>query len=91
MAGELKSTKRISLRSSCLPVNDPFPFMPYSSLSPPQGPALYFYNDASFTPQDFQNIARIGQASKLDKVVSTGRFGLGFNATYHCTDLPVRA
>jgi sacsin len=21
-------------------------------------------------------------------VVSTGRFGLGFNATYHCTDLP---
>jgi len=65
--------------------------MPYSSLSPPQGPALYFYNDASFTPQDFQNIARIGQASKLDKVVSTGRFGLGFNATYHCTDLPVRA
>lgn len=47
-----------------------------------QGPALYFYNDAVFSHQDFMNIARIGQASKLDKVVSTGRFGLGFNATY---------
>lgn len=47
-----------------------------------QGPALYFYNDAQFSQQDFQNIARIGQASKLDKVLSTGRFGLGFNATY---------
>lgn len=24
----------------------------------------------------------------VTQVVSTGRFGLGFNATYHCTDLP---
>ena len=53
-----------------------------------QGPALYFYNDAIFSPQDFQNIARIGQASKLDKQNSTGRFGLGVNAVYHSTDLP---
>ena len=57
-------------------------------MAPWQGPALYLFNDGVFSPQDFQNIARIGQASKLDKVVSTGRFGLGFNATYHCTDLP---
>lgn len=53
-----------------------------SKMAPWQGPALYLYNDAQFSQQDFQNIARIGQASKLDKVLSTGRFGLGFNATY---------
>ena len=28
------------------------------------------------------------QASKLDKLVATGRFGLGFNSVYHFTDLP---
>lgn len=28
------------------------------------------------------------QASKLDKLAATGRFGLGFNAVYHFTDLP---
>lgn len=53
-----------------------------SKMAPWQGPALYFYNDAQFSAADFSNIARIGQASKLDKVLSTGRFGLGFNATY---------
>lgn len=33
-----------------------------------QGPALYLFNDATFSKEDFANIARIGQASKLDKV-----------------------
>lgn len=31
---------------------------------------------------------RLGQASKLDRLATTGRFGLGFNAVYHFTDLP---
>ncbi|CAN0322269.1 unnamed protein product, partial [Ectocarpus sp. 12 AP-2014] len=53
-----------------------------------QGPSLYVYNDAVFTERDFQNLAKIGQASKLDKLAATGRFGLGFNAVYHFTDLP---
>lgn len=53
-----------------------------------QGPALYVYNNATFTENDFQNLSQIGQASKLDKVSATGRFGLGFNAVYHFTDLP---
>ena len=29
-----------------------------------------------------------GQDGKLDKLTTTGRFGLGFNAVYHFTDLP---
>lgn len=38
-----------------------------------QGPALYLFNDATFSKEDFANIARIGQASKLDKVGHVGR------------------
>ena len=38
--------------------------------------------------RSLQNISRIGQASKLDKLVTTGRFGLGFNSVFHLTDLP---
>ena len=53
-----------------------------------QGPALYVYNNAQFTAKDYYNIARIGQGSKLDKLSSTGRFGLGFNAVYHFSDVP---
>ena len=33
-----------------------------------QGPSLYCYNDATFRPQDFKNLARIGQASKLERL-----------------------
>jgi len=53
-----------------------------------QGPSLYVYNDATFSQRDFENLAKIGQASKLEKLVTTGRFGLGFNAVYHFTDVP---
>ena len=53
-----------------------------------QGPALYIYNDATFSERDFLNLSRVGQGSKLDRLETTGRFGLGFNAVYHFTDLP---
>jgi sacsin len=53
-----------------------------------QGPALYVFNDAEFTAQDFRNLTRVGQGSKLDKLTTTGRFGLGFNSVYHMTDVP---
>ena len=53
-----------------------------------QGPAIYFYNNAKFKDSDFKNLARIGQASKLNDVSTTGRFGLGFNAVYHFSDVP---
>ncbi|KAJ1424560.1 hypothetical protein B484DRAFT_314874, partial [Ochromonadaceae sp. CCMP2298] len=53
-----------------------------------QGPSLIVCNDATFTEADFQSLARIGQGSKLEKLATTGRFGLGFNSTYHLTDTP---
>ena len=45
-----------------------------------QGPAFLVYNDAVFSSRDFQNLSKIGQASKLEKLTTTGRFGLGFNS-----------
>jgi len=53
-----------------------------------QGQALYLYNNAVFKEKDFLNIASIGQGSKLDNLLSTGRFSLGFNSVYHWTDVP---
>ena len=53
-----------------------------------QGPALYVHNNAVFSQSDFQNLVKLGQASKLEKLSTTGRFGLGFNSVYHFTDLP---
>ena len=59
-----------------------------SKMAPLQGPALLVCNDASFTEADFKSLARIGQGSKLEKLATTGRFGLGFSSTYHLTDTP---
>jgi sacsin len=57
-------------------------------MAPLQGPALIVVNDATFTEADFRSLARIGQGSKLEKLATTGRFGLGFSSTYHLTDTP---
>ena len=53
-----------------------------------QGPALYVFNNATFSAQDYHNLSQIGQGSKRDKLSATGRFGLGFNAVYHFSDVP---
>ena len=53
-----------------------------------QGPALYAYNDKTFSDDDLRNICKVaGQTKKLD-VKKIGRFGVGFCATYHITDVP---
>ena len=53
-----------------------------------QGPALYAYNDKTFSDDDLRNICQVaGQTKKLD-VKKIGRFGVGFCATYHITDVP---
>lgn len=55
-----------------------------------QGPSLLVYNDAIFTEEDFQSIQRIGDSLKRTSETKgkIGRFGIGFNAIYHLTDLP---
>ncbi|XP_071959408.1 sacsin-like [Antedon mediterranea] len=52
------------------------------------GPALWVYNDATFSDTDFDNITKIGGRTKQDNQVQIGTFGLGFNSVYHITDVP---
>ncbi|XP_026150527.1 sacsin [Mastacembelus armatus] len=53
-----------------------------------QGPCLWAYNNEQFSPEDWENIVRVGAASKENKVEKIGKFGLGFNTVYHVTDVP---
>ncbi len=52
------------------------------------GPALWAYNDAEFTDEDFSNITKLGAATKESMRGKIGKFGLGFNAVYNLTDVP---
>ena len=52
------------------------------------GPALWAYNNAVFTNDDFANILKLGGATKEAETTKIGRFGLGFNAVYNLTDVP---
>ena len=54
-----------------------------------QGPALWVYNDAQFNDEDFENIAKLNEATKEHATEKIGRFGLGFNAVYNLTDVPM--
>lgn len=61
------------------------------SLAQFQGPSLLVYNDAVFTSEDFASIQRIGDSLKNignESKTKIGRFGIGFNAVYHWTELP---
>ena len=53
-----------------------------------QGPALWAYNDAVFSDKDFENINKLAGATKVEDLAKIGRFGLGFSAVYHLTDVP---
>ena len=60
-----------------------------SSLASFQGPALLACNDGKvFSEQDYASISSLGNSVKKDQKGKTGRFGVGFNAAYHLTDLP---
>ena len=54
-----------------------------------QGPALWVYNDAEFKDEDFENITKLNEATKVYDTEKIGRFGLGFNAVYNLTDVPM--
>ncbi len=53
-----------------------------------QGPALWAYNDAMFSEEDFENINKLAGETKKEDLDKVGRFGLGFNSVYHLTDIP---
>ncbi|XP_066542092.1 sacsin [Hoplias malabaricus] len=53
-----------------------------------QGPALYAFNDAAFTDDDWKGIRQAERSIKQDDPTKVGRFGIGFNSVYHITDLP---
>ena len=54
-----------------------------------QGPALWAYNDAEFRDEDFTNITKLNGATKEQETEKIGKFGLGFNAVYNLTDVPM--
>ncbi|KAL9966873.1 hypothetical protein ACROYT_G025009 [Oculina patagonica] len=54
-----------------------------------QGPALWVYNDAEFRDEDFANITKLNGATKEGDTEKIGKFGLGFNAVYNLTDVPM--
>ncbi|XP_043987905.1 sacsin [Gambusia affinis] len=53
-----------------------------------QGPALYAYNNAVFTEDDWERIQMAGRSGKINDPNKIGRFGIGFNSIYHITDVP---
>ena len=54
-----------------------------------QGPALWVYNDAEFRDEDFANITKLNGGTKEQETEKIGKFGLGFNAVYNLTDVPM--
>ena len=54
-----------------------------------QGPALWVYNDAEFRDEDFANITKLNGGTKELHTEKIGKFGLGFNAVYNLTDVPM--
>ncbi|KAK2847013.1 hypothetical protein Q5P01_010012 [Channa striata] len=59
-----------------------------SDMAQHQGTALYVYNDAVFTVEDWNGIQEIARSRKRDDPLKVGRFGIGFNSVYHITDVP---
>ena len=53
-----------------------------------QGPAIWVYNEAKFSPEDLKNITQLYGETKKDDASKIGRFGLGFCAVYNITDVP---
>lgn len=49
------------------------------------GTALYVYNDAIFTAEDWNGIQEIARSRKREDPLKVGRFGIGFNSVYHIT------
>jgi len=53
-----------------------------------QGPSMLAFDDAVFQPEDYTGLMSFGKGSKKFDPTRTGKFGLGFNSTYHITESP---
>ena len=49
---------------------------------------MIVYNNATFSDEDFISICKVAGETKKEDPFKIGRFGVGFCATYHLTDLP---
>ena len=54
-----------------------------------QGPALYVFNNATFTEEDWRGIKSPRVGSKKDCPDKVGKFGMGFSSVYHVTGDPI--
>ncbi len=52
------------------------------------GPCFWIFNNELFSQDDWKNIVKVGSASKENRAKKIGKFGLGFNAVYHVSDIP---
>ena len=52
------------------------------------GPALVVQNNTVFSDEDFENITKLAGATKKNKHLKIGKFGIGFCSVYHITDVP---
>ncbi len=57
----------------------------YIYLSNFQSAALYAYNDAIFSDEDWEGIQNMYESVKLKDSTKVGRFGLGFKSVFHIT------
>lgn len=60
----------------------------HEKLNKIQGNALWVYNNAVFTENDYKSIIRLGGREKNKRNDTIGKFGLGFNSVYNITDVP---
>jgi sacsin len=51
-------------------------------------PALCIFNDKPFSEDDINGICKLGKGGKGETSDTIGRFGIGFNVSYHVTDCP---
>jgi len=50
-----------------------------------KGPALYAYNNAVFSDEDWDSLRKLNQSHKEQDPTKVGRFGLGFKSVFHIT------
>ena len=62
--------------------------LPFPGMKDAHGPALVMYNDSQFSDEDFVNIQKLAGATKQEKHLKIGKFGIGFCSVYHITDVP---